>query len=156
MSTTPANQQYREPTDAEDADAPRVNGWSFWEAFKVAHGLVDRSAGDVGCSTSELADYIAAKALTPNERLMLADFLRELPHKFPRGDRGKGRTPENRDQQREIARQVLEWQIAWCKENRRARVPKDLTTKKIEEKTAGTKHSVENIYNLLKNKARLA
>jgi hypothetical protein len=128
--------EWREPTEEEEANAPRVNGLTFWEAF----GLAVRISG-TGVDSGPLADYLASTApLTNNDRLLLAHFIKALPGSLPVGARGPGRQKnEQRARDVEIARRVRARQAIWRKENPRRdgqprkTVPPDKTREFIKE-----------------------
>jgi hypothetical protein len=151
-----------EPTEDEEATAPRVNGFSFWEAWDLAVGAIDASG--IGGSTEHLADYLAADGpLTPAMKEALADLLRTVPEKRPRGERGSGKR-RAAETERALGRRILDRQQKWREQHPgRKKVPTDVTRGMIEDvindmpadEACRRKPDVENVLRLLRNKARL-
>jgi hypothetical protein len=162
--------QWREPTEDEEQNARRVNGFSFREALALACLAVDPEAKGYGGDPRPLADYIAAVPLTMNEQQMHADFLRMLPASRPRGDRGlakNGRSPET-EAEYQVAQRVMEKMKTWCEQHPtragkpRKNVPDDVKRELIADDINNSSLSpqdrdtvVQNVLRLLANKSRL-
>jgi len=149
------------PTEEEEQSAPRVNGFTFYEALALAVGAVE-PMGE-GADPGPLADYIASDApLTANDRQGLADLLWMLPTSFHRGARSKRK--QNRaaldEATYQLARRVVEEQKLWCEQHPtrtgalRQRVP-TANTKQIIMNLSDSLAVVDNVVRILKNRARL-
>jgi len=158
VSNTP---QWREPTEEEEQSAPRVNGFSFWEAFSLALSAVEPVG--TGADPGPMADYVASDLpLTSNDRQLLAALFRMLPTSLPRGDRGKGkRNRAGSETEYQLARRVMDKQKAWCEQNPtrtgvpRQHVPVAVTTQMIKDISGNSPRVVDTVLRLLKNKSRL-
>jgi hypothetical protein len=153
--------QWREPTAEEEDRAPRVNGFTLTEALALAIGILKPMG--MGTDPTPLADYVASRAPSHNDRLRLAEFLRLLPKSPPRGSRGRGRHKRVRLGRNktvyDMARHVAEQQKLYCKQHptRTGRPRKHIPiaeTRLIIKRSYGDAY-IDDVLRVLKNKSRL-